>query len=433
MENVTFVLFGATGDLAKARLLPAIDSLLKKKEIGSESAIIAIGRKEFTDESFKEYSGMTLNTKYLKADIEISGNLKGLSKLIDEIGNKNIIYYLSISYKFFDIVTKQLKRLELNRKEGYNIKIMYEKPFGNNFKSSLKIDKSVHSAFDENEVYRVDHYLGKETVQNLLILRFANPLLESIWNNGSVDRIIIISDEEVGVGQRIAYYDETGALKDMVQNHLLQLASFILMEPPISLDYHEVHNNKVKAIKSLFLKKTEDVLLGQYEGYIEEAARIRPGSNTETFVKLTLFSKLKKWKDVPIVIRTGKKLANKNAEIIIEFKKEPCILYCSPNTPPNRLVIKIHPTQDIILEVNTKKPNEFDVQKADLVFSHDCSFSSNAPKTYEKLICECIKGDKILFPRFDELTEAWKLIDHIESLRQTIKFVQYPVGKSPDA
>jgi glucose-6-phosphate 1-dehydrogenase len=431
MEDITFVVFGGTGDLAKSRILPAIALLYENGKVGKQSVIIAIGRRDFNDASFADFIGIHNSIKiiYLQADIEGKIRLEKLPQLVNATGNKSILHYLSISYRLFGNVTVQLKELGLNQKPGYNIKIVYEKPFGHDLASAIELDNALHKCFDEDNVYRVDHFLGKETVQNLLVLRFANPLFERIWNSNFVEKIRIIGDEDIGVMNRLSYYDETGAMKDMVQNHMLQLAAFVLMESPLSLDPTDIQDQKARALSSLYIKDREDVSIAQYEGYRDEARPIRPNSNTETYAALRIFSKMEKWRGVPILISTGKMLPKKYAEIVMEFKKDTELLFSGSTNTPNKLIIRIQPMQEILLEINSKKQDSGEVEPVVMTFSRDSGFSRKSPETYAKIINEAILGNKTMFIRSDEIREAWRLID--KALSYNPPLLTYPKNGYP--
>ncbi len=433
---ITFIIFGGTGDLCKQRIVPAIVKLIADKKIDGSPMVVGVGRKEFSNQEYKDYLYNSMRAKpdkkmwdgifiqYFKANFDEDDALKEMHEFLRKIESGSVcgdrLYYFAVSYKYFEQITKQLQKYDLHSDSKCFRRVVYEKPFGHDLKSSNGIDEVIHSVFNENDVYRMDHYLAKETVQNMLVMRFANPIFERIWNKEFIDSIEIIMDEEVGAADRLEYYDSSGALRDMVQNHMLQLTSLVVMDDPISLASEDVHNKKIKALKSLDAKSKSDVVFGQYSNYNQELMKVKmikdyEKSQTETYVKLKLFSKLKKWEGVPFILRTGKMLKRKYAQVVINFKKEPCVLYCSPFTPPNRLIINIQPVQDIIFEFNTKKPGDrYDIEKVKLEFCHECHFGPNTTETYEKLLDDAIKGDKTLFTRFDELREAWKLIDKLQ-------------------
>jgi len=430
MESVTFVLFGATGDLATTRLVPSFARLVTKGQVGPESIIVAVGRRPLDDSSYRAL----IHTKdlgpvkilYHQADLEHPHGLADLHTfLLRHHAPKHRIFYLSISYTLFPLVIQQLKEHRLHTSQDGFSRIIFEKPFGGDLASARHMDNEIHHVFNEEDVYRIDHYLGKETVENFLAFRFSNPLFERIWNHEFIDRIFIRSDETDGVGHRVGYYDTSGALRDMVQNHLLQLLSFVLMDAPMSLEPNAISEQKKNAIASLHLKSHHDIVIGQYDDYQEEIKKIHPGSTTETFIGLRFHSSLPRWNGVPIIIRTGKKLPTKEAEVVIDFKKEPCLHYCNLLTPPNRLIIRIQPEQDILLSMNVRNARTDAVEESSMVFSHAVHFKSNSVEAYEKLIAQCILGNKTLFPRFDELQEAWKIVEKIEAQKSKTPLLQY--------
>ena len=445
-EAVTFVIFGGTGDLCIDRLIPAIIRMSENGKIHKDAMVAGVGRKEFTDDEYKKflYDSIKkkpsedvwekLNIKYFMADFSADNPLDGMKEFLNKIEKMTYsdrIYYFAVSYKYFGRITSQLKKYDLHSGSKCFRRVVYEKPFGHNLKSSDEIDKCIHSVFDEKDVYRIDHYLGKETVQNILVFRFSNPIFERMWNSRFIEKIKIISNENAGVEDRIEYYDMSGAIRDMVQNHLLQLVSLMLMESPKSLDPDDVHNKKIEVLKTLEFKGKDDIITGQYESYKDELKKngMKENSKTETFVKLRLFSNMGRWKGVPVILGTGKKLADKYAKIIVEFKKEPCILYCSPFTSPNILTINIQPTQDITFEFNVKKPGaNYDIEKVKLEFCHDCHFGPNSSETYEKLLNDVVKGDRTLFARFDEVRESWKIVDKVERAKKNAPLKIYKPG-----
>ncbi|MCC7574539.1 glucose-6-phosphate dehydrogenase [Candidatus Woesearchaeota archaeon] len=420
MKNYTIIIFGGTGDLAKRKLIPAINSIAKNNA-DFKINVLGIGRRTYTEEEYKNFllqekeiaKNMTIN--YFIADIEKEGSLNNLKNKLASIEDTTIdgrLYYLSTSYKLFETIAKSIHSCCINGK-GFT-RIIAEKPFGYDLKSSKKLNASLKKYFTEEQIYRADHYLAKETIENILRLRFSNPLFESVWNSKSINRIKIVVDEELGVGNRLGYYDDSGAIKDMVQNHLLQTLSLILMEPPKSLDENDFKKSKIEAIQKLFFK--EEIITGQYAGYQEEVKNINPESKTETFVELKLHSKTKRWKGTEMILRTGKMLKEKKAYIEIEFKKEPCTLYCDIGSAPNKLFLHIQPLQNVELTMNTALLGEkMNLTPVKMTFCPTCEFKANSPEGYEVILKECLLGNKKIFMCDKEIDVAWRLTDKIIS------------------
>jgi glucose-6-phosphate 1-dehydrogenase len=420
MRTVTIVILGGTGDLTKKKLLPAINSIVKRKII-DRIDVVSVGRRDYTPQEYAEHVnainlGLDINVviHYFKADFGVKNSLKGLPALLGNIETPGCIgrlFYLATSPEHFKPITEQLSKCcqDPNR---FN-RIMIEKPFGYDLKSSNKLNKSLAKHFKEEQIFRVDHYLGKETVQNILVLRLSNPFFERTWNSDFIEKIAIIVNEDVGVGDRIGYYDSAGAVKDMIQNHLMQMAAFILMDAPKSTAPEHIHEEKTAAIGHL---RHTSIALGQYEGYLDElpASKLKT-SRTETFADIQLESTSKRWKGAKISLRTGKMLHERRAKIEIYYKKEPCTLFCDISTHPNMLVLNVQPTQDIDFFMNTKVPDtDMDITNIKMNFCRDCEFTSNSPESYEVIIEKSIKCDKTLFIGKPELDASWKLIDKIK-------------------
>lgn len=444
MKNYTIVIFGGTGDLAKRKLIPAIISLVKNNT-DFMITVLGIGRREYTEKDYMDYllSGEDiperLRIHYYIADIEKKGSLDRLRNKILSIEPAEIdgrIYYLSTSFSLFKILAKAIHSCCKDNDKGFT-RIIAEKPFGHDLKSSKRVNASLRKYFTEDQIYRADHYLAKETIENILRTRFSNPLFESIWNSKSINKIKVVVDEELGVGNRLGYYDGSGAIKDMIQNHMLQTLSLVLMEPPLSLEERDFKSAKIEALKKLFFKG--EILTGQYAGYQEEVKNINPGSKTETFVELKLYSKAKRWKGTEIILRTGKMLKKREAYIEIEFKKEPCMIYCNIGSSPNKLLLHIQPLQNIELTMNTTLPGEkMELTPVKMTFCPTCEFNANSPEGYEVIFRECLLGNKRIFIQDMELDVAWKLTDKIVAYASKIDLIIYeqsslgPVNKNYD-
>jgi glucose-6-phosphate 1-dehydrogenase len=416
MKSLSIILFGGTGDLAKKKILPALSGLINRKVVDKIN-LIATGRKDLSSNEYSELVGFhgtkDIVINYLQMDFEKKDVNSNLSKLLENIEDETCIgrlFYFAISPKYFKPVAKEL--LHYNKDKTKFNRFLFEKPFGYDLKSSKSLSNVLDKYFNEENVFRVDHYLGKETVKNILALRLANPVFENTWNSKFVESINIIVSENMGVGNRMEYYNHTGAIRDMIQNHLLQILSFILMDAPDSTESSDIHKQKILALKKLSYR---NVKLGQYEGYIDELkAHNSVDSDTETYVKLELESKSKNWTGTKIFLVTGKNLQDKYARIELNYKKEPCKLYCDIRTVPNKLVINVQPKEDIEFYMNTPVPGNFsDIKNVKMNFCKECEFSESSIESYELIIEECIKGEKTLFIDKSELETAWKLVDKI--------------------
>lgn len=423
--KINFVVFGGTGDLTKRKLAPALNKISEKNKI--KIRLIGIGRTEYVDKTYEKHLSLNkknknLNIKYYRGDITKKETMMGLFDYVNEESADQTIYYLATSFKFYEPIFELLAS-----KKHKDMKIMIEKPFGSDFESWYSMNKKMRDRFTREQVYRVDHYVAKETIDNILLLRLSNPFFENTWNSNFVDTIKIVSKEDLFVDSRLNYYDDAGAIRDMIQNHLLQTLSFVLMEPPKSLDADDLRDMKTNAIKKL---EFIDVKIGQYEGY-KEAVRKELGKNTktETYAKTQLKSKAKRWKSTKIILETGKAMHKKEAYIELLYKKEPCHIYCDFNTTPNKLRIDIQPQQNISLTMNTKLPGTSpDIASVNMTFCPTCGYDGDTPKGYETLINECIKGEKKVFIRASELDASWKLTDKIREKTRKQKITKYDKG-----
>ena len=449
-DIVTFVLFGGTGDLAKRKLVPAFAKLVQKEILAKTSIVIGIGRKDLTDTTYKQYltEGLhdaekkivqDMQIRFFQADVTQPGSLQRLQSYLENLEPKEgaeRVYYLATSYTFFPVIVNALKEAGIAQQKKRSTRIVFEKPFGSDLASSDDIDRRIHAVFSEDDIFRIDHYLAKDTVQNLHVLKFANPFFNSLLRKECVDRIEIIVDEELGVGNRIGYYAEAGAIKDMIQNHLLQTLALLLMEQPKTFDAKHIHDEKVNILENLQVAHSEKHLLGQYRSYTKEAAAQNiQNVNSETFAKITLTCATGRWKGVTITLRTGKKLTKKYGQIKITFKQATKnVENTYPTLVPNVLLIDIHPFQDINLIVNARKPHTSNrtIVPIKLAFSQKSAFGPNTSDEYAVLLEEVCKGDKTLFTRFDEVRASWRIIWQIETIKKRIPFVIYPDGTDPE-
>ncbi|MFL0267623.1 glucose-6-phosphate dehydrogenase [Candidatus Clostridium radicumherbarum] len=447
------VIFGGTGDLTHRKLLPAIYNLTRSKKLPDNFAIVSIGRREIENEAYREEALASIKkfSRFKKIDEDLWNNiakrlhykklefhdsngydelnvfLEGLDKVYNTKGNR--IFYLAVSPEYFDTITMQLDAHRLVTNSNSWQRLIIEKPFGRDLASARRLNQTISKVFGEGNTFRIDHYLGKEMIQNLMVLRFANSIFEPLWNNRYIDNIQITSSETVGVENRGGYYDEAGALKDMVQNHMLQLLTLTAMEPPMNLTSDSIRDEKVKVLRSLeditSDKIKTNIIRAQYgEGFKGKTRlkaylfedRVSKVSQTETYVALKLHVENFRWAGVPFYIRTGKRLASKSTEIIVQFKSIPKILYSKEheNLNSNMLVIRVQPTEGIYFKFNTKMPGtENTIIPVQMDFCQSCQFESNTPEAYEKLLFEVMNGDNTLFTSWDEVEYSWKFVDTI--------------------
>jgi glucose-6-phosphate 1-dehydrogenase len=424
-KGVLFVIFGATGDLTKKKLIPGIYNLVRRRGI-KKFKIIGIARRPSSGYkiamSGKKYIGgkidsrafsqVLTNTHYVQMDFDESIDYIKLQQRIQNYefsGFKNKVFYLATGSNKFEIISNNLKKIGVTREKNCWTRVVYEKPFGNNLKSSNKLNKCIHKIFDEKQIYRIDHYLGKELVENVLVLRFTNRVLEPVWNKYNVESISVILDEDIGIDERGNYYDTYGAVRDMVQNHMLQLLSLVTMEMPTSFSGDFIRDKKAELLKNVRITKT---IVGQYIGYTREK-KIPKNSKTETFVAHLLKIKNSRWSGVPIYFRTGKFLKNKESKIVISFKPVKCLFDKTCPSNGNSLEIRLFPNPGIELTLNSKSPGEQSARNILMDFCYDCEYGPNTPKGYENLFKDILAGNQTTFTREDELSNSWKIVDKV--------------------
>ena len=449
-----FVIFGGTGDLTKRKLIPAIFSLINEEKLPENFIIIAIGRQEKTTEVYREemyesvekFSRFSLNDElwhrfskrifYKNFDFTTDDQgYRALDAFLEAMETKystggKRLYYLAVAPEFFEVIIKSLKNNGMvARGIGWQ-RIMIEKPFGSSLETARILNQNISKLMPEEDLFRVDHYLGKEMIQNILAIRFANSLFEPLWNANYIDNIQITSYELLGVENRGGYYESTGVLKDMFQSHLLQMLTLITMEPPVDFEPESIRDEKVKVLRSLrpFTAESvkDDIVRGQYGagevngkkvvGYREED-RVSPVSNIDTFIALKTYIDNFRFGGVPIYIRSGKRMDTKSTEIVIQFKKLSGINYYKEfdEIVHNLLVLKIQPEEGFFFQINAKKPgNEFKMEKVQLDYCQSCKYSNDSPEAYERLLLEAIRNNSSLFTRWDELEHSWKFIESIE-------------------
>lgn len=444
-DNQLLVIFGASGDLTSRKLLPSLFELHIRNLLPEKFAILGASRTEFSDKEFRdeqrEYLRSNLKDKnitdeqldkflscvyYVAFDSTDTKEYPILRKRITEIQkaeklSDKIIYYLATPPVMYEVIPECLKENNMNvpeKKDGWR-RVIVEKPFGTSLDSAHKLNNHLCSIFAEEEIYRIDHYLGKETVQNLLVLRFSNGIFEPLWNHNYIDSIEISASETLGIENRGKYYENAGAMRDMIQNHLMQLMAFVAMEAPPLFDPESIRDEIVKVFRSLrpYKKKDMDKMIvrAQYKGYREEK-NVAPDSTTETYVGMKFFIDNWRWSGVPFYFFTGKKLKEKSSEIIIHFKSTPHQLFagqCS-GTSCNKLTIRIQPDEGISLQFGLKIPGAgFDVRQVSMDFKYSSLSNDYLPDAYERLLLDAMLGDSTLYSRNDALEASWRFIDPI--------------------
>ncbi len=445
----TLVIFGATGDLAHRKLLPALYNLAHEGALPERFKLVGIARREkahadFAEEcraSIREYSrrqpdeevlnGLLDHVQYIGSNFDDPEGYKKLAKTLDQLDEEigqplNRDYYLSTGPEFFPVIVKQLKDAGLHHHETADVRIVIEKPFGFDLHSARELQRCVAGVFRERQVFRIDHYLGKETVQNVMAFRFANMMFEPIWNRNFIDQIQITAAEDMGIGTRAGYYDTAGALRDLVQNHMLQLVALTCMEPPASFEANKVRDEKVKVLTAITPPDPNETVRAQYTagtaggddvvGYLQEEG-VAPDSHTETYAALRLEVHNWRWAGVPIYLRTGKRLARKVTEIAVQLKPVPHQAFQSEGSvgvQPNQLILTVQPNEGVSLSLGAKIPGpRLRIRPVNMEFLYGSSFMSQSPEAYERLILDAMRGDATLFTRNDEVDAQWSIIDPV--------------------
>jgi glucose-6-phosphate 1-dehydrogenase len=450
-DPCTVIIFGASGDLTKRKLVPALYRLTQQRLIPAEFAILGFARSKMTHEEFRDdmkdaivtysdaksvdekvWASFANGIFYIPGDINDPAAYKKIKDQLDQIDSErgtagNRVFYLSTSPSLYAEAIQQLGASGLAKSKGKGwTRIIIEKPFGHDLASAKELNVEVAKVFDEEQVYRIDHYLGKETVQNLMVFRFANGIFEPIWNRRYVDHVQITNAEAIGVEGRGGYYDTAGVLRDMIQNHVFQVTSLIAMEPPISLSANAVRDEKIKAMQAVRVIAPDQVkefaVRGQYTagaiagkpvpGYREEKD-VKPNSQTDTFAAVKLYFDNWRWADVPFYLRSGKRLPKRVTEIAIQFRKAPLQLFKSAEQEiePNVLVIRVQPDEGITLRIGAKVPGQVTrIRWVNMDFRYGASFGVASPEAYERLLLDCILGDSTLYARRDMTERGWEIV-----------------------
>jgi glucose-6-phosphate 1-dehydrogenase len=467
-DNQIIVIFGASGDLTQRKLIPALFNLKLKNLLPEKFAILGVSRSSFSDIEYrKKMSQVLKNTTnsnqeeidsftrllyYISINTEDSSDYKILADRISEVSKQiscpeNYVFYLATPPMLYPVIARSLHNQKLSDiNDGWK-RIIIEKPFGYDLASSKALNSELHQFFNEEQIYRIDHYLGKETVQNIMVTRFVNGFYEPVWNRNFIDRVEITAAENVGVENRGGYYDSSGALRDMVQNHLLHLLSFIAMEPPASADAYSIRNEILKVFQSLRIISADEVdknvIRGQYSeskmggkiipGYRQEHG-VQPDSKTETYVAVKVHIDNWRWADVPFYIRTGKRLPTRVSEVVIYFKPAPYQVFCTNReieNQINQLIIRIQPDEGLLLKLGMKVPGSgFLVQPVNMEFHYSKLEHSDIPSDYERLLLDCMNNDQTLYSRADAVESAWRFLEPIQKAwnQPDSKIFSYPAG-----
>ncbi len=458
-EPCTIVIFGASGDLTVRKLIPALYHLYTEGQMPESFRVVGFARREKTDESWldemragvekysrtrsvdpAQWQTFSANLCYHRGDLTDAAAYGGLVKRLagfdDASLSGNLVFYLAISPSLFGEVVDRLHTAKLLKRyeegDAHWQRVVVEKPFGHDLQSAQVLNNHLIRHARERQIFRIDHYLGKETVQNIMMFRFSNAIFEQLWNREAIEHVQITVSEDIGVGSRGGYFEEVGTLRDMMQNHLLQILSLVAMEPPPSLEAEDIRNEKVKLLKSIRKMTPEvvskNVVRGQYfagtvngdnrKGYRQEE-RVSPESNVETFVALKLFVDNWRWSGVPFYLRTGKNLPQRASEVRVQFRPTPNVLFAAQDNldlHANALTLRLQPDEGISLRFNGKVPgNSIETRPVRMHFGYDAEFGAYTPEAYERLLLEAMAGDATLFIRRDEVETAWQIVDDIRS------------------
>ncbi len=444
---VAMVIFGASGDLTSRKILPALAALAARGALPASFVVVGVARTEIDDAGFAKmaaaagtdpaWTKLVGRFRYVAGDYSSPDTFARLREVLAEVDEGagtegNRIYYLATIPAMFGVVAEALGAEGLARpiRKGAFVRLIIEKPLGRDLQSARALDESLHARFHEDQLYRIDHYMGKETVQNVLALRFANAIFEPIWNRQYVDHVQVTVAESLGVEHRGGFYETAGALRDIVQNHVMQVLGLTLMEPPATVDAQGIRDEKVKALRSIVIPTAqsvaEQVVRAQYDagwvegslvpGYREEEG-VDPASQTETYIAMRLSVDNWRWAGVPIYVRTGKRLPKRFTEVALQFKRVPHLAFSTSEATrlgPNALIVRIQPDEGITLRFGAKVPGQaFEVRSVSMDFSYGAAFLEQSPEAYERLILDALIGDPTLFIRADEVDQSWRIVDPV--------------------
>ncbi len=453
VSPTTLVIFGATGDLARRKLLPALYNLAHEGALPERFHLVGVSRKEKErddyraecEEAIRAFSrrtpdedvlaGLLQDVRYVPGTFDDESVYRELDEVLGEFEERegeplNRAFYLSTAPSFFPVIVQALGNQGLAQHEDAEVRVIIEKPFGTSLAEATELNREVLSVFEESQVFRIDHYLGKETVQNMLAFRFANGMFEPLWNRNYIEHVQITAAEDIGIGSRAGYYDHAGALRDLIQNHMLQLLCHVAMEPPVNFTSEEVRNEKVKILQAIHAPTADDIaemaVRAQYAaghaggedvvGYLEEEG-VREHSNTETFAALRLEVDNWRWAGVPFYLRAGKRLARKITEIAITLKPVPHLAFSQEGSlgiRPNQLILTLQPNEGVSLQLGAKIPGtRMIIRPVNMEFLYGTAFLSQSPEAYERLIMDAMRGDPTLFTRNDEVEAQWHICDPI--------------------
>jgi glucose-6-phosphate 1-dehydrogenase len=437
LDPAVIVIFGASGDLTRRKLIPALHSLGCEGMLPRDVQVVGVARSPYTDQAFRDsvfrgvsdyarlkpgvcelWPGFAQRITYLSGSYDDPQTYRGLGERLAQLDARhgtggNALFYLATPPSLYPVIVDRLGRADLNHSRRGWRRIIVEKPFGHDLQSARALNDRIHAVFQEDRIYRIDHYLGKETVQNTMAFRFANAIFEPLWTRNYIDNVQITMSESIGVGRRAGYYDRAGVLRDMFQNHLLQLLTLTAMEPPSAFTARSLRDEKVKVLQAVRPAMAEDIVYGQYKGYLEEDG-VSPESQTPTYAAIRLLIDNWRWQGVPFYLRSGKNLARKSTEITLQFKRVPHLLFSgNASLAPNSLSLCIQPNEGMHLRFETKVPGAgMRTAPVDMEFHHSSRFGEHVlPEAYERLLLDALQGDPSLFARSDEIELAWGLID----------------------